>query len=99
MKAMLRLDGIFLTGNNALLRAMVQISIAADAGFGDTIPFFLVFRPTNGINLTEDGLQPKLKYSMVKSFNSKMMPIFRVSPGYTLARYGCSVNIVLIFSF
>ena len=34
MQTMLRLDGVWPAGNNALLRAVVQAGAAADAGVG-----------------------------------------------------------------
>ena len=81
MEAMLRLNGVLFAGNNALLRAVIQAGAAADARIGDTIALFLSLRLPNRINLTKMGFTSKLKYSMVKSRSSKMMPIFRVSPG------------------
>lgn len=61
MEAMLRLDGVWSAGNNALLRAVVQAGAAADARTGDTIALFLGFRLPNCINLTKDGLHTQIE--------------------------------------
>lgn len=44
MEAMLRLDGVWSAGNNALLRTVLQAGATADARIGDTIALFLGFR-------------------------------------------------------
>lgn len=49
MEAMLRLNGVLFAGNNALLQAVVQAGVAADARIGDTIALFLGFRLPNCI--------------------------------------------------
>ena len=56
MEAMLRLNGVLFSGNNALLRAVFQAGTTADACIGDAIALFLGFRLPNRINLTEDGI-------------------------------------------
>lgn len=61
MQAVLRLNGVLLTTNNAFLRAVVQAGAAADAGLGNMIALFLGFRPTDRINLAEDGLHAQVE--------------------------------------
>lgn len=61
MQTMLRLDGVLLAGNNALLRAVFHTGATADADLCDTIALFLGFRLPNRINLTEDGLHAQIE--------------------------------------
>ena len=61
MQAMLRLDGVWSAGNNALLRTVFQAGATADARIGDAIAFVLGFRLPNRIALTEDGLHAQIE--------------------------------------
>lgn len=56
MEAMLRLNGVFLAGDDALLRAVIQAGAAADTGVSDAISFFFHRTQTDGIGFSEDGV-------------------------------------------
>ena len=68
MEAVLRLNGVFLAGDDALLRTVLQTNAAADAGIGDAIAFFLRCVQTDGIGLSEDGI-----HTQVEVFNDEVL--------------------------
>ena len=50
------LNGVFLAGDDALLRAVIQAGAAADTGVSDAIAFFFHRTQTDGIGFSEDGV-------------------------------------------